>query len=310
MREPTSPAAQPHAAIEPRRLAGAGESAAALRRNPVRFALGGAALCLLALAVTWALATHVSAIRWRDVVALQAFTNLGTPRIDSFANALLHLLNPFDYTVWALLLVTIALVRRRPRVALAVAIVLPSAPLAAEILKPLLAHAHDHLGWVWIGAASWPSGHATAAMTLVICALLVSPQSLRPTVAVLGSAFALAVGLSLLILAWHMPSDVIGGYLLATLFGALAVAALRAAEHRRPALDPRLGTLGRFSTDELIAPAALLFTAILAGVVLALLRAGEVAGYADTHHLVLAAAAAFAALLALITSSLTLALRG
>ncbi len=36
----------------------------------------------------------------------------------------------------------------------------------------------------------------------------------------------LAVGVALLILAWHMPSDVLGGYLLGALWIALAVAGL------------------------------------------------------------------------------------
>ena len=39
-------------------------------------------------------------------------------------------------------------------------------------------------------------------------------------------AVAVAVGCSLLILAWHMPSDVLGGYLLAALCVSLAVAAM------------------------------------------------------------------------------------
>ena len=46
--------------------------------------------------------------------------------------------------------------------------------------------------------------------------------------------FAVAVGCALLILAWHMPSDVLGGYLVAALWTALAVAALRAADRRWP----------------------------------------------------------------------------
>jgi len=41
-----------------------------------------------------------------------------------------------------------------------------------------------------------------------------------------------------LILAWHMPSDVLGGYLVAALWTALAVAALRAADRRWPARVP------------------------------------------------------------------------
>ncbi len=108
------------------------------------------------------------------------------------------------------------------------------APLTAETLKPLLAHPHARIYGSEITAASWPSGHATAATALALCAVLVAPRRLRPTVAVLGAMFATGVGFSLLLLAWHLPSDVIGGYLVGTLWMALAVAGLRAAEARSP----------------------------------------------------------------------------
>jgi membrane-associated phospholipid phosphatase len=190
------------------------------------WALRAAVLCLAGMATTWTLAELVPAVHLRDAVLLNDFTKLSRPGVDGLANGLLHLLDPLLYTVWALLLVTVALLRRRPRVALAVAVVLPVAPGAAELLKPLLAHPHDSVGWQWVGPASWPSGHATAAMTLVLCALLVAPHRMRPLVAALGCAVAVAVGCSLLILAWHMPSDVLGGYLLAALCVSLAVAAM------------------------------------------------------------------------------------
>jgi len=108
------------------------------------------------------------------------------------------------------------------------------APFTAETLKPLVAHPHVELGALQVGAASWPSGHSSAALALAMSAVLVAPPRLRVPVAILGGAFALAVGCSLLILAWHMPSDVIGGYLVATFWTALAVAALRAADRRWP----------------------------------------------------------------------------
>ena len=52
---------------------------------------------------------------------------------------------------------------------------------------------------------------------------------------------ALAVGGSTMALAWHFPSDVLGGYLLATAWTLLLVAGLRSAERRFPAGD-RWGT--------------------------------------------------------------------
>jgi membrane-associated phospholipid phosphatase len=265
--------------------------------------LRAAGLCVLGLAVIWVLAELVPAVRWRDMLALHAFAKLDSPRVDPLANYLLDLLDPLVYTVWALLLVTIALVRRRPRVALAVTIMLAAAPLTADVLKSLLAHPHDHTGWIWIGAASWPSGHATAAMTLALCALLVAPHRLRPTVAVLGSAFAIAIGLSLLILAWHMPSDVLGGYLLAALFASIALAALRTAEQRQPRRETR------WRNEDLLVPAVVVLAGTFAVAVGVLVRAGRVASFASDNHLLIAAAAVIVALAALISSALTLALR-
>jgi len=202
-------------------------------------ALAVAALCLAALALTWVVAELVPAAQVKDTALLNHFVLLGRPRVDSVANALLHLLDPLPFILWGLVLVAIALLRRRPRVAVAVALVLSLAPLTAETLKPLLAHPHVQIGLTHIHAASWPSGHSTAALALVLCAALVAPARLRPLVLGLGVAFAAAVGCSLLILAWHMPSDVVGGYLVALLWMALAVAGLRATDRRRPAARPQ-----------------------------------------------------------------------
>jgi membrane-associated phospholipid phosphatase len=209
-------------------------TAGRLGRTNVAGALRAAGLCLAGLALTWLVAALVPATHVKDAVALHDFTLLSSrPRVETLANDLLRLLDPLLYTVWAGMLVAVAFARARPRVALAVAIVLPLAPLSAEVLKPLLAHPHANIGWTVIGEASWPSGHATAATALALCAVLVAPRRLRPVVAALGVGFALAVGCSLLILAWHMPSDVLGGYLLAALWIALALAGLRAVESRR-----------------------------------------------------------------------------
>ena len=206
--------------------------------RPGRSGPGGAlllsGLCLTGLALIWVVAELLPAAQARDAVALRDFTLLSGPHVNALADLLLRLLDPLLFTVWALALVVLALARRRPRVALAVALVMGLAPLASEALKPLLAHPHIPAGSIYVAAASWPSGHATAAAALVLCALLVAPARLRPAVGALGAAFAAAVGCALLIRAWHMPSDVAGGYLMAALWMSLAVAGLRAAERRWP----------------------------------------------------------------------------
>ena len=204
------------------------------RRGGALAPLALAGLCALALALVWALAELVPAVQWKDARLLYDFTLLSGPRVDGPASFLLHLLNPLQFVLWGVALMAVAIARERPRVALAVAAVMGLAPLTAETLKPLLAHPHFSVGDVFIGAASWPSGHSTAAMALVLSIVLVAPARLRPLVASIGALYVVAVGCSLLILAWHMPSDVLGGYLVATLWMALALAALRFAERRWP----------------------------------------------------------------------------
>jgi membrane-associated phospholipid phosphatase len=214
-------------------------------RGVGRLALLVAVLCVVGLALTWVLAELVPITHVKDAAALYDFTRLNRPLVEAPANILLDLLYPPFYAAWGIVLVAIAMRRRLPWMALAVVLVLPLAPLSAELLKPLLAHPHDQLGPRYITNASWPSGHATAALTLAWCALLVAPPARRQLVAALGGAFALAVGGALLVLSWHMPSDVVGGYLLATLWAALAFATLHAlgldGGAAEPAARARLG---------------------------------------------------------------------
>jgi membrane-associated phospholipid phosphatase len=200
--------------------------------------LGGplllAAACVVGLALTWMLAALVPATHVKDAVALYDFTRLDRPVIEVPARLLLDLLEPAFFIVWGIALVAVALSHGRKRVALAVALVLSLAPASAELLKPLLAHPHAEVVPLYIKGASWPSGHATAATALVWCVLLVAPSTWRRALALLGMALLVAVGCALLILAWHMPSDVIGGYLLGTLWFALTLVGLRASR-RAPA---------------------------------------------------------------------------
>jgi membrane-associated phospholipid phosphatase len=193
-----------------------------------------AAICVAGLAVTWVLAALVPLTHDKDAIALYDFTRLNRPIVEAPARLLLDLLEPAFFIVWGLGLVAIALSQGRKQVALAVVFVLSLAPASAELLKPLLAHPHAEVVPLYIKGASWPSGHATAATALLWCVLLVAPLNRRRALALVGVVLLAAVGCSLLILAWHMPSDVIGGYLLGTLWFALALLALRASR-RAPA---------------------------------------------------------------------------
>jgi membrane-associated phospholipid phosphatase len=196
--------------------------------------LGIAAACALGLALVWVLAALVPATHAKDAVVLYEFTRLDSPAVQPIARVLVLLLQPLLFVLGGIALVAFALAQERPRVAAAVATVMVLAPLSGEVLKRLAAHPHAAAGGFLVSADSWPSGHSTAALALVLSCVLVSPPRWRRLVAGLGALYVLGVAVGLLILAVHMPSDVLGGLLLATLWMALAVAALRAAERRWP----------------------------------------------------------------------------
>jgi membrane-associated phospholipid phosphatase len=260
----------------------------------------------------------VPASQARDAAALDGFTHL--TRLGALAYRVAELADPQSCLLLGAVLIGVALLGGRPRVAAAVPLVLLGSALTSELLKPLVAHAHaTTIGTRDIPAASWPSGHATAAMALALCAVIVAPRRLRPIAAVLGAVFATAVGFSLLILARHMPSDVVGGYLVAALWISIALAALRRADARWPVRTGRR-TLRRASEALRVSralhrrdprlPGVIAAIALAPAAVLLVPRAPKALAYAGAHPSLLAAAAALAALAVTLAASLALAVRG
>jgi membrane-associated phospholipid phosphatase len=285
------------------------------RSRPLR----AAAWCVVGLGLTWAVAALVPASQAHDAAALDGFTHL--TRLGAPAYRVAELADPKASLLLGVLLIAVALIGSRPRLAAAVPLVLLGSTLTTELLKPLVAHSHaaPTLGARAIPAASWPSGHATAAMALALCAVIVAPKRLRRIAACLGAVFAIAVGFSLLILARHMPSDVLGGYLVAALWISIALAALRVADNRWPVRTGRR-KLDRASAALRVAGSAHRPNARIPGVIAAIVltpgaillapRAPEELAYAAAHPSLLAAAAAITVLAVALAASLALAVRG
>jgi membrane-associated phospholipid phosphatase len=206
-----------------------------------RTALAGALLAAFGVALLRVLA-FVPSIHHADAVVLSDFIDLDRPWLHQKLSAVANSANPAPYGFFGALLIGIALWRGRIRAAAAALVVLAATAVTTDyILKPLLAaHRFDAvLTFHQIPDGSFPSGHATASMALALCAVLVSAPRYRPFVAALGALFAIAVSYSFLSLAWHYPSDVLGGYLVSAGWMGLAVAALSAADQRWPARSGR-----------------------------------------------------------------------
>jgi membrane-associated phospholipid phosphatase len=273
--------------------------------------LAGAALVAITLIVGGALALGSHAVRAADASALRSLEQIGYHgRPAAIAERLVHLNDPLPTAVLLGALVAVALFRGRPRTALAAVVVVLGANLTTQILKPALATPRfsELLSGGQISAGSWPSGHATAAMTLALCAVLVSSVAWRPLVAVLGAVYAIAVGDAILVLAWHFPSDVLGGFLVAALWVLLAAAALRASDRAWPERTGRRAAALRLraAVGPSVAVAVLGVWVAAAAVVM---RPGLLLADGAQHPSAVAAAAAVGALGLAVAAGVTAALR-
>jgi membrane-associated phospholipid phosphatase len=276
-------------------------------RLTARTALIGAACGVALLILTWFLAFHVATVRHADQSILRGFYDLGQRgRINSVASFVAHLCNPRPYVYFVWIPVAVALLRRRPRLAVAICAILLGANVTTHLLKPLLAQPRPSSvpGDLF---ASWPSGHATAAMSFALCAVLAAPPRLRPAVAAAGAAFTVAVCYSFLALGWHFPSDVLGGFLVASTWTLLAVSALLAAQEGRSGATVRAARPS--VTAALGPPAAALSGAVLLAIVVALARPHQVASYARGHEAFMVGAAAIGVAALAIATGLMLAVR-
>jgi membrane-associated phospholipid phosphatase len=195
--------------------------------------------CLVGLVVAGVFALAVPAAHERDAAMLHGFVGLDRPGVHRAIWFVAHLCDTLPYACAGLLCIAMALARRRGWRALAVAGLLAVTGVTTQALKHALAQPRiEHWLPEQVATNSWPSGHSTAAMTLALCAILVAPPALRGVAAMLGGAFAVGVGYAVLVLGWHYPSDVLGGFLVAGLWTSLAVAVLHRVEAPEPARRP------------------------------------------------------------------------
>jgi membrane-associated phospholipid phosphatase len=205
------------------------------RRLPLLAALA----CLVGLVVAGVLALAVPGAHERDAAMLHGFLGLDRPSVHRAIWFVAHLCDTLPYACAGLLCIALALARRRGWRALAVACLLAVTGVTTQLLKHALAQPRlEHWLPEQVATNSWPSGHSTAAMTLALCAILVAPPALRASAAMLGGAFAVGVGYAVLVLGWHYPSDVLGGFLVAGLWTSLAVAVLHRVEAPEPTQRP------------------------------------------------------------------------
>ncbi|NHC15965.1 phosphatase PAP2 family protein [Motilibacter deserti] len=210
---------------------GLGGTAALGARRDVRLLLALAAGCFAVLLGIWAFFG-----RTRRGMMADSYGVGGAGNLKRWLGDLLYA--PLDTVSVPSLLVAscclgaVGLARRRPRLAAAAVAVQAGGPVLTATLKQLLARDVEN-GWVH----TLPSGHTTVATSFALAAMLVSAPRWRPAVALVGTAYAVAVGVATIGIQAHMPSDVAAAYA-GTLGWALAVVAVLRAT------GPRAGRSG------------------------------------------------------------------
>jgi membrane-associated phospholipid phosphatase len=265
-----------------------------------RVALIGAAAGVILLILTWLVSFHVGVVGRADASVLNGFDDLQGPFINWLAAAIANLCDPKPYVFLAAAVVLVAVIRRRGRVAAAVAVVILGANVTTQLLKTLLTGTHP-VAYVLAGqlnfkSAAWPSGHATAAMSLALCGVLVAPARRRPVVAAVGAAFAVGVSFSFLILAWHYPSDVFGGFLVAATWTLVGVATVSMADARWPRPVSRSAVVRLTARQALGPPVAMALGALVLVALIVLAQPHPVVAYAHAHKTFVIGAAAIGAL--------------
>jgi membrane-associated phospholipid phosphatase len=187
--------------------------------------------CACALVLLALVAYGIDVAQRADAALLNRFiAREGTA--GSLAGLVAHLGDPLPLLAMLVVACGIALWRGRPLDAAAAVAVVAGANLTTQVLKVALAHPRYQsvLGQDQLGPVAFPSGHATAATSIAIAFAFVAAPAWRPAVAVVGTCLVAAVGCSIMVLAWHFPSDVLGGILVASGWGFAVLALRRAAE--------------------------------------------------------------------------------
>jgi membrane-associated phospholipid phosphatase len=179
--------------------------------------LAGCAAAIAAFAlVAWA-AFHFGGFHRLDADLLADASAHRKDNLGHFLAAVGHLGDPLPQVLLLLAGLAVAIRRGRPDAALAGAVLVLGADLSTHLLKDALAAPRGDSGLEWghIDFNAFPSGHTTAAFSITAAWCLFVPAERRPLVAAVGVTASCLVGISVVVLHHHFPSDVLGGFLVA-----------------------------------------------------------------------------------------------
>jgi membrane-associated phospholipid phosphatase len=207
-------------------------------------------VCIVVLFAVYFVAVHTDWGQRVDEAALDGRTTRAS--VLRATDRLLDTVSAASFVVGSLVILAIALVRRRPHLALTAGVIIGGSFVTTQLLKRVVLDRPNLIGLTDPAQQhNWfPSGHSTVAMALVVALVIVVAEEARPLVALAGLVYATMVGAGTVTLGWHRPSDVLGAYLVVAAWAGASVAVLLwtegAARERTSAIARRVPSLSPF----------------------------------------------------------------
>ncbi|MDH6198524.1 membrane-associated phospholipid phosphatase [Mycobacterium frederiksbergense] len=180
-----------------------------------------AVLAVVLYAVLWVgYATHWGWLADLDAAGLAATYRYGSAHSGWVTawNVFCTVLGPSAFRLVALVLIVVALVRRRHRIALFLLLTVELSAVTTEVAKALADRPRPATALVYAISTSFPSGHALGVMVGVLALLAVAWPMLGPSLrgwwVAAGALVVVAIGVGRVVLNVHHPSDVVAGWAL------------------------------------------------------------------------------------------------
>lgn len=245
----------------------------ALTRRLVVAAVISAVVC----AAVYVLLVHTAlGQRFDNAALIGAEQQVGTAKLTD--ESILRRITGDSFAVVLGLIVVFGLVRRRPRLGLAVALAAGAAVVGTDLLRkviltrPSLVHSDQ-----FFPVNTFPSGHTATAISCALALVVVSPPAWRGISAVIAGSYAWFTAAAVQTAGWHRPSDAIGAAFLG--FAAIALLTAVIAARRPVGYGNRFGHVPAFLVLGLVWIGAAAYGAINALRVLRFL-----AGHSDTSN--------------------------
>ncbi len=186
--------------------------------------LGFSAVSLLALLAVYLLAVQTELGQRVDNAPLGSLDRDLNPVVHDTTGDLLRTIDVSSIVILGAGIVLLALLGGRVAAAVSALALVVGANVTTQVLKDVLER--PDLTAPSQGG-SFPSGHATVAMSLALGLVLVASAKTRLVAAVLGGGYAAAIGVGVVLLDWHRPSDVVGAFLVCCVWFGVAAAVAR-----------------------------------------------------------------------------------